>query len=191
MNRKKVTFLYDEKYLKKLESENAELKAKERKYFLDRIEAVESLPINKWKKKFPDFYSWLLQEGFVYKEEFDQGQCKSEIENLHSENAELKKELNEVGRKWLNDFSRQDTLITELKARWEKLEEIEHEHRTIEGKQWISLGLLKRRMQELESGFMKPEDCPKHLYTDKEGKRIDYCIKCKTPKPDSEEKGMK
>jgi hypothetical protein len=40
--------------------------------------------------------------------------------------------------------------ITELKARWEKLEEIEHEYRTIEGKQWISLGLLKRRMQELE-----------------------------------------
>jgi cell division protein FtsB len=37
------------------------------------------------------------------------------------ENAELKKELNEVGRKWLNDFSRQDTQITELNAQWETL----------------------------------------------------------------------
>jgi hypothetical protein len=90
----------------------------------------------------------LMTENAKLLDEMDELRKTCKI--FDKENAELRKELNEVGRKWLNDFSRQDTQITELKARWVELKEIEHEHRTIEGKQWISLGLLKRMMRELE-----------------------------------------
>jgi regulator of replication initiation timing len=73
------------------------------------------------------------------------------LKKLEAENAELKEKLKHC-YEWIDDLRLE---VKELKARWEELEEIEHEHRTIEGKQWISLGLLKRRMRELEKKGMK------------------------------------
>jgi hypothetical protein len=65
-----------------------------------------------------------LNEDLTYNERLLRIQnLEAENLQLHVKNIKLRKELNEVGRKWLNDFSRQDTQITELKAKWEELKE--------------------------------------------------------------------
>jgi len=61
------------------------------------------------------------------------------IKKLESENADLHTIVHS-----------QANWIKHQEARWSKLEEIKHEHRTIDGNRWISLGLLENRMQELE-----------------------------------------
>jgi hypothetical protein len=71
----------------------------------------------------------------------------------------------------------------ELKARWEKLKE----EVSLDKNQCWHCRCVVERMQELESGY-EPAYCPGHLFTDRSGKRIDFCIKCKMPKPGSKRK---
>ena len=56
-----------------------------------RIKDVESLSIEGWSKKYPDYYQWLLDNGFRYRECYDKNRMKKlkSLSTSQSEGTEL------------------------------------------------------------------------------------------------------
>ena len=56
-----------------------------------RIRDVESLSIEEWSKKYPNYYQWLLDNGFRYRECYDKNRMKKlkSLSTSQSEGTEL------------------------------------------------------------------------------------------------------
>jgi hypothetical protein len=59
-------------------------------FFKERLTPDASITIEEYKKKFPDFYAWLIRNGFIYKKEFDRGQVRNELKEKDKQISNLK-----------------------------------------------------------------------------------------------------